>query len=233
MCHIRRGHPFDEEKSTTFRKATDIVAAGGATVEASYRGSERGIPKLISSGLGGTDSFAPGGKDSLADFPLGIPRLQWDHGYTNLHALGLGSNSTYLNALRQAGKIGSRVFSIFWGRVWDDYPIDGALVVGGYDKEKTIGSNFTAPLDYSDRSGCWTGMKVHITDIQLNSPDGSDVSLLPSSANVGACIVPQRQSLMEIPQSLLNKFERVTKTQSNGTSAGLHRGARIFSPDNV
>ncbi|KAM4055245.1 aspartic-type endopeptidase [Hirsutella rhossiliensis] len=236
LCDIRRGRPFDEDKSTTFQKATDIVAAGGATVEASYQGSERGIPKLIASGLGGTESFAPGGKDGLNDFPIGIPRLQWDHGYTTLHPLGLGSNSTYLNALRQAGRIGSRVFSIFWGRVWDDYPVDGALVVGGYDKEKTIGPNFTAPLDYGDfgdPSGCWTGMKVHITDIQLNNLDGSDVSLLPSSANMPACIVPQRQSLMEVPRPLLHKFERVTRTKSNGTSSGLHWGAPIFSADNV
>lgn len=236
LCDIRRGRPFDEDKSTTFHKATDIVAAGGAAVEASYQGSERGIPKLIGSGLGGTESFAPGGNRGLDNFPIGIPRLQWDHGYTTLHPLGLGSNSTYLNALHKAGKIGSRVFSIFWGRVWDEYPIDGALVVGGYDKEKTIGPNFTAPLDYGDfgdPSGCWTGIKVQITDIQLNNPDGSDVSLMSSSAKMPACIVPQRQSLMEIPQSLLTKFERATQTRSNGTSSGLHWGARIFSPDNV
>lgn len=212
------------------------MAAGGSAVETSHQGSESGIPKLIGSGLGGTESFAPGDVRGLDKFPISIPRLQWDHGYTTMHALGLGSDSSYLNALRKAGRIGSRVFSIFWGRQWDDHPIDGALVVGGYDREKTIGANFTAPLDYDDfrdLSGCWTGMKVNITDIQLNNPDGTDVSLMTSAAQLPACIVPQRQSLMEIPQSLVTKFERITKTKSNGTSGRLHWGAKIFSPDNV
>ncbi|PHH81257.1 hypothetical protein CDD83_3633 [Cordyceps sp. RAO-2017] len=237
MCNVRRGHPFDQDKSTSFHRAADIAAAGGAAVETSYEGAENGIPKLTGSGLAGTDTFALEGAEALKDFPIGIARLPWDHGYTVLHPLGLGSNSTYLNALRQAGKIPSRVFSIFWGRMWTDNPVDGAVVLGGYDEAKTIGEPFTAPLEYGDfgasSSGCWTGMKVRITDIQLNKRDGSDVSIMPANTDVPACIVPQRQNLMELPQSVVTKFEDVTGTKSNGTSDGLHWGARLFGSDSV
>ncbi|KAI9874546.1 MAG: hypothetical protein M1823_007660, partial [Watsoniomyces obsoletus] len=65
--------------------------------------------------------------------------MAWDAGYTVLHALGLGSNSTYLNGLKQSSQIGSRVWSIFWGRMWtDDNPLDGSIVFGGYDQRKII-----------------------------------------------------------------------------------------------
>lgn len=120
-----------------------------------YRGSESGIPKLIGSGLGGTDAFGPGMTDGLKKFPIGISCLQWRNGLAILHPLGLGSNSTYLNG----------------------------------------------------SSGCWTVIKIPIAHIQVNKRDGSDASVFSSNANIPVCIVPQRQSLMEIPSSMVDKFE--------------------------
>ncbi|RSL51171.1 hypothetical protein CEP53_008540 [Fusarium sp. AF-6] len=173
ICSIRRGGLFNEEKSESFKKASDIGDAGGATDEVTFQGSEAGIKRLVSTSLAGTDNITLEGAPALEEFPIGIPRLKWDAGYTLLHPLGLGSNSTYLNALRAAGKISSRVWSIFWGRMWIKDPIDGSLVLGGYDEEKVIGRNYTAPLayvDFSGTSGCWTGMKVAVSDIRVNFP---------------------------------------------------------------
>lgn len=153
-----------------------------------------------------------------------------------LHALGLGSNSTYLNALRSAGHIGSRVWSIFWGRMWIDEPLDGSLVLGGYDGEKVIGKNYTAPLDYADYTGtggCWTGMKVIISDIKVNFRDGSDESIFPSNTALPVCLVPQRQLLLEAPNSYVDKFEKITRINHTDISYGLHWSARLFDEDKV
>ncbi|KAM0342607.1 hypothetical protein ACHAPU_009334 [Fusarium lateritium] len=236
ICQVRRGALFNEEDSKSFQKASDIDQAGVATNEATFQGSEAGIKKLISTSLAGTDNLTLDGAPAVGNFPIGIPRLKWDAGYTLLHPLGLGSNSTYLNALRATGKISSRVWSIFWGRMWVKTPIEGSLVLGGYDEEKVIGKNYTAPLvydDYTGTAGCWTGMKVTISDIRVNFRDGSDESIFPTNTALPCCIVPQRQLLLEAPGAYVSNFEQVTGFNHTGPSYGLHWSARLFDADHV
>ncbi|EAQ84250.1 hypothetical protein CHGG_10654 [Chaetomium globosum CBS 148.51] len=210
ICRVRRGGHYHEAESTSFTKTTDLIDAGGAPVEINILGSESGIPKLVSSSLAGTDRFAAGDKEPVT-LPVGIPRLQWDGGFTISHALGLGPNSTYLNALVAARQIPSRVWSIFWGRMWTgSADMDGGIVLGGYDKEKVIGKNFTAQLDYSENMGCWTGMRVIIVDVIANFPYGADVSIMSGNLPVRSCIVPQRQLLWEVPADIATELRKKT-----------------------
>lgn len=147
-----------------------------------------------------------------------------------MHALGLGSNSTYLNALVQTGQIPSRVWSLFWGRMWTDVgAMDGSLVLGGYDREKVIGRNFTQPLDYSEETGCWTGMKVTVNNLFVNFRNGSDFSIMPRNSAVQCCIVPQRQLLWEAPSGIVDTFETATQMKNIGSSFGLHWSARLYN----
>ncbi|KAF7535510.1 hypothetical protein G7Z17_g13195 [Cylindrodendrum hubeiense] len=234
ICEVRRGNLFQEDESSTFDKANDIIAAGGAGDEVGFEGSETGIEKLVSTSLGGTDTLKLNGSVTLDGFPIGIPRMKWDAGYTMLHPLGLGSNSTYLNTLRAAGRIGSRVWSLFWGRMWVENTINGSLVLGGYDEEKVIGANYTALLDYDDftgTQGCWTGMKVILSDIKVNFRDGSDESIFPSNAALPCCLVPHRQLLLEAPLDYVDKFDEVTGINHTDISYGLHWSARLFDGD--
>ena len=236
ICRVRRGNLLKEEDSDSYKKTNNIVAAGGAPEEAAFKGSELGINKLVSTGLGGDDTLQLVNTKALKNFPIGTPRLGWDHGYTMLHPLGLGSNSTYLNAMREAGQLASRVWSIFWGRMWVDNPIDGALVLGGYDENKVIGDNYTAPLVYDDHdspNGCWTGMKLTLSDIRVNFREGSEKSILPKNTALPVCIVPQRQLLLEAPNSWIDTFEEITDKKSIGSSMGLHWSARLFNADEV
>ncbi|KAH6848017.1 aspartic peptidase domain-containing protein [Chaetomium sp. MPI-CAGE-AT-0009] len=231
ICAVRRGGLFQDVKSTSFSKASDLVAAGGASRElGNVRGTELGVAKLLSTSVGGTERFtiAPA---NATDMPIGIPRMRWDHGYTILHALGLGANSTYLNSLVQAGQIPSRVWSIFWGRMWTDNEstnLDGSLVLGGYDQEKVIGKNVTQRLDYSEETGCWTGMKVTVSDVLVNFRNGSDFSVIPRDSAVQCCIVPQRQLLWEGPSDMVGNFIDATQMNNTGLSFGMHWGAQQF-----
>lgn len=233
ICEVRRGNLFDANNSDTYSKGKDVPDAGGAREEASLEGSEKGIGKLMDTSLGATDTLSLDGSDELENFPFATPRLRWDHGYTFLHSLGMGRNSTYLNALKDAGKISARVWSIFWGRMWTDDPLDGSVVVGGYDSAKVIGDNYTEALDYTDASGsgCWTGMRVIVRDIKLNDRDGFDRSIFPVNTAMPFCIVPQRQLLMEAPGSLLESFEKATGANHTGDSYGLHWSAQLFNED--
>jgi hypothetical protein len=229
ICRIRRGSYFLEADSTSFSKSSDIISAGGASQEISFRGAELGVAKLISTSVGGSDRIAVSNA-SPATLPIGIPRLRWDNGYTTLHALGLGSNSTYLNAMLQAGQIPSRVWSIFWGRVYTETgAMDGSVVLGGYDREKVTGRNLTQALDYGETSGCWTGMKVTVSDLLVNFRNGTDVSIMPRNSALNFCIVPQRQLLLEAPSKLVDAFENATGMKNLGLSFGLHWSARLFN----
>lgn len=178
----------------------------------------------MTNSLGGTDTTSLGGIN-LTTWPIGIPRLNWDHGYTTLHALGLGRNSTFLQSLVDTGQAASKVWSVFWGRMWVDDWLDGSVVLGGYDSELVIGVNYTQSLDYSESTGCWTGMKVTITDIVLNVRDDSKVSIFPTNYALPTCIVPQRQLLLEAPSSIVDNFEKKTGMSTIGPSYGLHWSA--------
>ncbi|TGJ88342.1 hypothetical protein E0Z10_g400 [Xylaria hypoxylon] len=235
ICRVRRGNLYSEVNSSSYKKTEDIPSAGGAPVETESKGAESGIGDLLSSSVAVRDRLNIGPVQVAESFPFGVPRLSWDHGYTISHALGLGSNSTLLNTLVRTGQIGSRVWSIFWGRMWVDPEdaMDGSLVLGGYDVQKVIGRNYTQPLDFSDKTGCWTGMKVHISSVKLNLRTGDDVELLPPNTAIDTCIVPQRQLLLEGPQIIIDTFENKTGMFSIGRSFGLHWSSYKYEDVNI
>ena len=230
-CRVRRGSYFRPGDSQTFLKMADIVAAGGAAKEITTKGTELDVGSLVSTSLGGSDLLTvgdgDGGPAAVDIMPIGMPRLNWDHGYTTLHTLGLGSNSTFLINLVKAGKIPSRVWSLFWGRVGGPNTMDGSVILGGYDREKVTGRNYTQRLDYSDASGCWTGMKITVSAIEANFWNGANENVLDGPLSV--CIVPQRQHLLEAPSPVLDKFNTVTSMRSNETDEGLQWFDQILS----
>lgn len=228
ICKVRRGNYFYENDSSTYVEKASIQAALGATQETDLSGAETGIPDLIAESLTGDEVIDIGGLANVTSFPIGIPRLNWDHGYTTLHAIGLGQNSTLLNSLVQGGQIASHVWSIFWGRMWVDDWLDGSVVLGGYDSSLTTGANYSQPLDYTDEdgTGCWTGMKVTITGIELNFLNGTDVNIYDDA--LPTCLVPQRQLLLEGPSTIRESFENATGMVYQSISYGLHWSAAQY-----
>ncbi|KAJ4248695.1 hypothetical protein NW762_012533 [Fusarium torreyae] len=215
-----------------------IVEAGGSPNETTLAGTQDDVKKLVKSSFGGTDDVMLEGVNLIKDFPIGIPVFKWDAGHTYLHALGLGTNSTYLNALQKAGNIGSRVWSMFWGRAWVKDDIDGSLVLGGYDEEKVTGDNYTAPLDYNDyvgSSGCFTGMRVVLSDIKVNFRNGTEKSIFPTDTALPCCIDPHHHLLLDAPTEYVSNFQQVTGlfASSEAYSRGFHYDALMFERDNA
>ncbi|KAH6616214.1 aspartic peptidase domain-containing protein [Chaetomium sp. MPI-SDFR-AT-0129] len=139
---------------------------------------------------------------SIANFPMGVVINDLEQqGYYPQMTLGVGSNSSLLHALKASGKIASRTFSFFAGRFGGvaSAQIDGAMAFGGYDKAKVTGKKYTLPL--TSGTACDTNMVVTITDIELNFPNGTDVSLFEGSRSesITACIAPSLPVFINIP----------------------------------
>ncbi|XTI92633.1 acid protease [Cenococcum geophilum] len=221
-CETKRGGYFVESNSTTYQNFSDVVLAGGAPSD------NRTI-----TGFGGTDGLVLNSSVSLAKFPFGIPRVVWPSPYHTQHAIGLGINSTILNALQSASQIGSRVWSMFWGLTGVSAPVqmDGIFVFGGYDKAKVQGKNHTQALGSFDR--CDTGMLVTLSDMQLNFPNGTTETLL-GSGFLSACIVPDFPNLITMPlDPYYSSFEALTQTANVGRSYGLNFFGMLYNTSSV
>ncbi|KAI0835924.1 acid protease [Hypoxylon sp. FL0890] len=175
---------------------------------------------------------------TLTEFPFGVALNDWGaEGYHPMASLGLGTNSTFLNELQESGKIASRSWSFFWGRNGGSSTsqIDGSFVFGGYDRAKlSSGERFVEKLQNST-SPCSTQMMVTITDMVLNFPNGTDVSIFPESLStaLAACIVPDFPVLMTIPSDpfVNNFFELTDAAGDHERSFGINFYALRYSSD--
>ena len=163
----------------------------------------------------GSDTLLVNTTLSIPDFPLGIIRGQADF----QNALGLGRNSTLLDALVSAGAIFSKTFSIFqgWTGAQTQYQTDGSLVIGGYDSAKITGNNITLPFTVED--SCVSGLVISVTDINMNLKNGSNVSIIGESRGsaLRACIEPTF-SPISLSEDIWWAFTNVTEVAEIGRS---------------
>jgi hypothetical protein len=188
------------------------------------------------------DTLSFGGNTSLSLFGFGVPQQDLNQAFTSQSQLGLGRNSSFLQALVSAGDIGTKAYSIFWGLVGGpaEKQTRGSLVLGGLDKSLIAdqNDNFTASLHYASR--CGTGMVVTISDILLNWPNGTDMSIFmgSQSAAIQACISPSFAGLMSLPLSYYNSFSSLAggtppDDKSEARSLGINYFTMLFDPNNV
>ncbi|KAF2868257.1 aspartic peptidase domain-containing protein [Massariosphaeria phaeospora] len=223
-CRTFRGGFYDPESShsngtTESRKSSDGVDA-----------------------LWLTDTFQLQTNFLLKDFGFGIPYADLNAEWISQAQLGLGRNSTLLNVLKNAGRITSRAYSLFWGLVGgpENQQMPGSLVLGGLD-QAFIGNgkaeNLTSSLNY--KSNCSTGMLVSINDISLNWPNGTDTSIFMGSQSsaIQACIAPSFAGLMTIPFLYWRNFRTLAGGEyPEGTetrSVGINYFTMLFQPEGV
>jgi hypothetical protein len=188
------------------------------------------------------DTLSFGSNSSLSSFGFGIPQQDLNQAFTSQSQLGLGRNSSFLRALVSAGDIGTRAYSIFWGLTGGptEKQTPGSLVLGGLDKSLIAdeNENLTASLFLGGK--CGTGMVVTISDILLNWPNGTDVSIFmgSQSAAIQACISPSFAGLMSLPLSYYNNFWSLAggtlpDDKNEARSFGINYFTMLFEPDDV
>ena len=174
----------------------------------------------------GNDTFHLNSTFSLPTFPFGISRLPAG----SMNMIGLGTNSSLLNTLLSTGAIASRTWALFqgWTGAESEHQIDGSLVLGGYDTAKMTGSNTTIP--FTQDQSCATHLVVVITDIKMNLKNGSNPSILGSSAGsaIKACIAPEFP-IMSFSIDIWNSFKSVANVDDIGRSYGINFWGMIIS----
>ncbi|KKA17825.1 hypothetical protein T310_8237 [Rasamsonia emersonii CBS 393.64] len=224
-CTTFRGGQYDANASRTYIEANSSIAAFDST------------PNVTTQSLWAKDSLTFNSNLTLENFPLGIPRVDWGGFYDPQMVLGMGPNSTILNALKAAGKVSSRTWSFFWGLTGatPNVQMPGSFVLGGYDRAKVTGNNHTQALS-SLKPTCKTGMLVTIVDMQLNFPNGTSPSLFNGtlSAAMSACIQPDFPVIMTMPYDpYYAYFMELAGGTFLGRSLGVNYYGMNYAPQDV
>lgn len=209
QCSAKRGGLFNEGSSSTWSlngKLADAVSA------------EEVFPWSDSGGIFGADTFKLNVNTSLQSFPLGIIRSD----EFQINGLGLGRNSTLLNALSSANLISSKIWSLFWGLTGATTPsqMDGNLVLGGYDAAKITGDNYTSKL--TSNFNCDSSMIVTVTAITMNLLNGSNPNIL--GTNYGSALqmcIDASYPIISIPNDTWSNFKQYAGANWMTRSSGI------------
>ncbi|KAI7544740.1 hypothetical protein KC331_g6621 [Hortaea werneckii] len=231
-CFTLRGGLYDTNSSTATLK-DDVQDAGADASD-----TERATGPNIWYNSWATDDLSFG-EVKLTDYPLGMPGFDIFTPYNSPKdqaQIGLGSNSTFLTALKEAGKILSRSYSWWFGLVGAiaDAQMDGLLAFGGYDTAKVTGNNYTKALAPSSMS-CTSGMNVIVSDLVLNFPNGTDASIISPYSGLSSCIRPDFPGIFTFPwDPYYNSFEALTATTNIGREQGTGGyGGMLYWPGEV
>jgi hypothetical protein len=222
-CETYRGGRYKPDASSTFSSANDRESAGAPPENSPVTDSRWG-----------TDLFNFN-SSLIPKFPFSSPYDRLREGDEALNAIGLGRNSSILEALMAAGTISSRSWGLFWGHTGVDAPnqADGTLVLGGYDEAKTSGPNITRP--FNDGPGCT--LIVTVTDLIMNLPNGTDHSIMPDGdgSAMKVCI-SARGTALSLPQNIWRSFRSVAtpdEAEFDSRSVGIGFWGVNYPIDNV
>lgn len=215
-CITYRGGAYDNQTSTSESDAS----AGSYPVDIRNQWPEYPDRNYVA------DTFTINDNTTLLNLPLAVAQDSWgEEGYLAQQVLGLGSNSTILNVLKNSGRIASRTWSFFYGLVGGPTRINGHMIFGGYDASKVSGDSsehsFSLP-----KSNCPSQLVVTVTGMAVSFPNGTRTSIFGSSQSSAlvACILPTLPTAIRIPREpYFENFMKATNADidSMNRSTGL------------
>lgn len=150
---------------------------------------------------------SPASKFIVEDHPISIisDYTSTQDVFFNSGSLGLGSSSTVLTHLRNAGRIGRNVVGLYLGTA---YPRaggvqNGSVVLGGYDAGRIAGVGHEYSLSTLPLVGL-SPLKVHVKQISLVTQDGTSIALITDDGFDGYISTTQYE--MELPQALTQRL---------------------------
>ena len=135
----------------------------------------------------------------------------------------MGRGSTFLEVAVNTSAAPSQAWGLWTGSRSIENPVDGLLVIGGYDTARVDG-DFTA---FNTSQNCPTC--VVVTNITYNSSNGS-ASLFSNSSETLEVSLEPFERLLELPQNLFDNFAKVSQASWND-SLGLLTYPRASPPD--
>jgi hypothetical protein len=222
--------------TTRIRNSRDCALQGNATAVTSCEGASGGVYSTNST----FEAATPGTLNSTLDpTPIGatvidgydtatfyagltVPKFPFEvwsnQDATNKSTMAFGPNSSVLKVLRYVNAVPSRFMGIFMGSRSQSQPIDGHLIIGGYDRSRVKGpfKNFTMN---AGNLGILCPLQVGIRNIQVTSLNGtSSTSLMADVGSiVPACIDPL-QNEFTLTQAMYTRWASFTQHSSNFTT---------------
>lgn len=212
QCQTIRGGTYDSSISTSASDNLNVASAGGDPSD-----TFRAIGTHIWYNDWAQDTLTAG-NITLDDFPIGMPGFDFGGIFDTQANIGLGRNSTLLNALYEAKHVSSRTYSFWWGRnsASPENSMDGQLVLGGYDAAKVMGPNITQKL-LPSTAGCGSGMYLTVTNMILGFPNGTKADMLAPSI-FSACIQLDFPSVATFRYDpFMERFQNYTGTSESDT----------------
>ncbi|KAL1621771.1 hypothetical protein SLS54_005294 [Diplodia seriata] len=216
-CASHHGGWFVADDSDSYKLRASVTAAGGNEAEQQTNAS-------FSNWM--TENFTITSNTTLSHFPIGNPRVPLsDSNYRPQAVFGLDAGSTLLNALKNGGHIGARVWSMFWGLTGAtaSTKMDGSFIFGGYDAAKVSGKPYNYSIGSDSDSTC--KYMITIEDMILNFPNGSTSSLFDGvqSQLMQACIDTSFPNLMTLPYNpYFFNFESMSGMVCSDRSLGVN-----------
>lgn len=229
QCVTLKGGLYDPDLSTSAEGSLTVFEAGGDPSD--QAGNNIG-PHIWFNEFA-KDTLHVNGT-SLEEFPIGMSGLDFGGRFDSQANIGLGQNSTFLQALKDGGHISSRTWS-YWAGInsaTSSAARDGQIVFGGYDAAKASGPNITQPLAAPSK-GCPSGMSMIVTTMRLDFPNGTQSDLL-SPGTFSACFQPDFPFVMTAPYDpYYERFMNDTGTVPDNRSLGIHWFGPLFDPRNM
>jgi hypothetical protein len=221
--------------TTRIRNSRDCDLQGNATAVTACEGASGGIYNTNES----FQAAAPGTFNSTLDAaPIGatvldgydlatfyagptVPNFPFEvwseQNATNKSTMAFGRDSSVLKALRDINAIPSRFMGIFMGSRSQSQPLDGHLIIGGYDRSRINGTFTNFTMNAGDL-GILCPLQVGIRNIQLMNLNGTSNSLMADVGSiVPACIDPL-QNEFTLTQAMYARWASFTQHSSNFTT---------------
>ncbi|KAK5735379.1 hypothetical protein LTR17_008231 [Elasticomyces elasticus] len=174
------------------------------SIEGNWNGSEVDEEDSTGSYVYFNDKVSFLSAASIHGFPV-VMESEPDGG--SISGLPIGSNSSFLLAAVKGGVAPSQVVGL-WPGSRSLAPVDGLMVVGGYDTSRVAGNFTTFPVsDASSRLPC--PLQVNVTGLTF-----AGWSLLDESDTMTACVELYKQKFVFTP-AIANFFAQITGQNSS------------------
>ncbi|KAK4895671.1 hypothetical protein LTR27_006152 [Elasticomyces elasticus] len=192
-CIGGQGGVFSSQASSTY----------SVSIKGNWNGSEVDEEDSTGSYVYFNDKVSFLSAASVHGFPV-VMESEPDGG--SISGLPIGSNSSFLLAAVKGGVAPSQVVGL-WPGSRSLAPVDGLMVVGGYDTSRVAG-NFTtfSVSEASSRLPC--PLQVNVTGLTF-----AGWSLLDESDTMTACVEPYKQKFVFTP-AIANSFAQITGQNS-------------------
>jgi hypothetical protein len=189
-----------------------------------------------------SDKVSIDGKFTIPHYPFGI--LKNSSTYQNV--LGLGRNSSFLNALLNTQRAGARRWALFMGWTGDslDTQLNGSLISDGYDLAKMDRDSLLTQTLITNNL-CPSGLIIALADVLINYSNGTSESLMDGTGltDQNACISLD-YPLLDMSGAIWNNFinaaggppafiNSTSNASTGAASTGIFAGGMLAVADNV